>query len=340
MTSGGVTAGDVRAASERIRGRVRRTPTIHVDPAITGRGWSGKLSIKLESLQLGGSFKVRGAFSHVLSNSCYPAGLIAASGGNHGAAVAIAGNALGIPTEIYVPENTPAAKLERLHREGATVVMIGKGYDEAAAAADQQQLRTGALRVPPFEHPFIIAGQGTAFRELTDDVGTPDSVLVAVGGGGLIAGGAAWLRDRCQLVSVEPGTCPSLSSALRAGAPVDVDNSGVAVDSLGSRRVGELCFQTVSNAITKAVLVKDGDIIEAQHTLWRELRVLAEPGGSVAFAALSSGAYIPGQGEHVALLICGGNTTPGLGWKDGATVSSSQKNVADADLATTACIEA
>lgn len=301
---------DVERAAARIARLVRRTPVIQLDPAITGQDWGGRLSIKLESLQLGGSFKARGAFNHVLGAPSPPTGIVAASGGNHAVAAAIVGRTLGVRTEIYLPATTPRAKLAAVQATGATVISVGRIYDDAAAAARQRQQQTGWLLVPPYEHPRTIAGQGTAFRELAEDAGVPAAVLVAVGGGGLIAGCAAALGAGSAIIAVEPERCPAFARAFAAGRPVDAPVGGYAADGLGGSRIGEVCFATAAPAVSTAVLVSDDDIRTAQATLWRELRMVAEPAGATAFAALTSGSYRPAAGEHVALLICGANTDP------------------------------
>jgi threonine dehydratase len=296
-----VTPDDVARAAERIGGRVRRTPTIE----------HGALTLKLELLQHAGSFKTRGAFNRVLGEPSLPAaGLIAASGGNHGAALAYVGGVLGIPTEVVVPATSPDIKRRSIERFGATVTVVEGYYDEAQAAADARRASTGALEIHPYDHPATVAGQGTMGRELDAQLAGFDTLLVAAGGGGLIAGQAAWFRDRVRIVSVEPETSQCLRAARLAGEPVAVEVGGVAADSLGARRLGAVPWSLVRQFVDAAVVVPDAAILAAQRELWDELRLIAEPGGAAALAAIRTGAYTPAPGERVVVVVCGSNCDP------------------------------
>ena len=237
-------------------------------------------------------------------------GVIAASGGNHGAAVAYAARQLGHVAEIFVPEPTPDLKVERLRRYGARVMLIGGNYAEAYAASRDRAEHTGVLEVHAYDQDEVLAGQGTLARELEEQTEALDTVLVAVGGGGLIGGIAAWFAGRVRVVGVEPERCPTLYAAREAGEPVDIDVSGVAADSLGARRIGTLAFAVAQRYVHDVVLVTDEEIRQTQRALWENLRVLAEPGGAAALAGLRSGKYQPQPGERVGIIVCGGNTDP------------------------------
>ena len=296
-----VTPDDVERAAERIAGRVRRTPTVE----------HGPLVLKLELLQHAGSFKTRGAFNRVLGEVSIPeAGLIAASGGNHGAALAYVGGALGVPTEIFMPATSPDIKRRNIERFGAAVTVVDGYYDDAQLAADARRAETGALEIHPYDHPATVAGQGTMGRELEQQIGPFDTILVAAGGGGFIAGQAAWFRDRVRVVSVEPETSQCLRAARLAGEPVDVDVSGVASDSLGARRLGEVPWSLVRRFVDESVVVADESIRAAQRELWDDVRLIAEPGGAAALAAIRTGAYLPAAGERVVVVVCGSNCDP------------------------------
>lgn len=306
-----VSPGEIADAARRIEGYVRRTPCLDVEIAVP----SGPLhvTLKLELLQVTGSFKVRGAFNRVLSADVPDAGLIAASGGNHGLAVAHVAATLGLPAEIFVPEASPAAKVDRLRAVGGQVeVTVGGAlYADAQEAATRRAELTGALVVHPYDQVEVVAGQGTMARELDEQAPDIDTVLVAVGGGGLIAGIACCVGDRRRVVAVEPETSRALGAALDAGRPVDVEVAGVAADSLGARRVGDLAFAAAQAAVDRAVTVSDEAIVAAQRALWSDARLVAEPGGAAALAALLSGAYVPEPDERVAVVVCGANTDPG-----------------------------
>lgn len=302
---------DIEAAAERIRHRVRVTPVLR--PGTRFAGIDADVTFKLECLQHSGSFKPRGAFNRVLSQAQLPdSGLIAASGGNHGAAVAYVARELDLRAEIFVPEIAAPAKIARLRDYGATLRVTGRDYAEALAASRERQQQTGALEIHAYDAFEVVAGQGTLARELEQQAGTVDSVLVAVGGGGLLAGIAAWHPAGARLVAVEPKRSRALHAALQHGEPCDVDVGGVAADSLGARRIGSLAFALAQSRGVHSVLVNDEQILRAQRLLWSELRVVAEPGGAAALAALISGAYVPQPGERVAVIVCGANTDPGL----------------------------
>jgi threonine dehydratase len=265
------------------------------------------LSLKLELLQHAGSFKARGAFNTLLSVPVGEAGVAAASGGNHGAAVAYAANRLGVKARIFVPEISSPAKVAVIRSHGAEVVIGGARYADAQEACDAYVAQSGALRVHPFAAESTIAGQGTVGLEWEDDGPPLDTVLVAVGGGGLISGITQWWRGRVKVVGVEPEGSRALHAALEAGGPTDVDVNSVAADALGARNVGELVYSLCHGRVDHVALVPDAAITAAQASLWRECRLATEPGGATALAALTSGAYRPRRGERVGVLLCGGN---------------------------------
>jgi threonine dehydratase len=296
---------EIQDAARRIIGHVRRTPVMALEDQAFGI--DAKIFLKLECLQHTGSFKPRGAFNCILSSSVPAAGVIAASGGNHGAAVAYAAHKLGHRAEIFVPATAPANKVARLKHYGAAVNLTGNSYAEALAASKERATQTGALAVHAYDDRRVLAGQGTLGMELEEQARGLDSVLIAVGGGGLIGGVAAWYQERVRVISVEPELAPTLERALRAGEVVDVETGGVASDSLGARRAGDLMFPIAQKFVSQAVLVSDDQIIEAQKTLWQSLRLVAEPGGATALAALLSGAYKPRPGERVGVVLCGSN---------------------------------
>jgi threonine dehydratase len=296
----------IEAAAARIGDRVRTTPVLA--PGRAAFGSQAHVTLKLECLQHTGSFKPRGAFNRVLAAGQVPAaGVIAASGGNHGAAVAYVAHELGLAAEIFVPEIVVPAKLARITGYGADVRIGGARYADALAASEARARETGALAVHAYDDADVIAGQGGVAREFEAQAGELDTVLVAVGGGGLAAGVAAWYAGRTRVVAVEPRTSRALDAALAAGAPCDVDVTGVAADSLGARRVGELAFAIARATGVETVLVDDDDIRAAQRALWAQTRVFAEPGGATALAALVAGAYVPRAGERVGVIVCGSN---------------------------------
>ena len=308
MNPTGVTRDDVVAAATRIEGRVRRTPVVDLGRGVAGT--DARVTLKLEHLQHTGSFKPRGAFSKLLASDVPDAGVIAASGGNFGLAVAYACRSIGHAAEVFVPASSPAAKIERIRHQGASVTVIDGLYDDAATACSTRAAETGALWMHPFDQAEVVAGQGTIGIELARQVPETDTILVAVGGGGLIAGIAAWYAGDARVVAVEPEGSRCLDAALAAGEPVDVPVQSLAADSLGAKRVGRIAFSVASRYVDRVVLVSDESIREAQRTLWREVRVLAEPGGAAAFAALTSGAYAAAPGERVLALVCGANCDP------------------------------
>jgi threonine dehydratase len=303
------TESDIQAASARIAPHVRRTPLLRMAGADLGLGLD--LILKLELLQATGSFKARGAFNRMLAVPVPAAGVVTASGGNHGAAVAYAARALGHKAEVFCPVATPAAKTDRIEASGAVLHRIGLAYDEARIASEAHAARTGALLVHAYDQPEILAGQGTVGLELWQDAPEATHVLVATGGGGLIGGIAAWYAGRgVEVVSVEPEGCPALHEALQAGHPVPARVGGLAADSLGAQQVGALGFAVARRHVARAVLVADAAIREAQRRLWSALRLVAEPGGAAALAAVTSGAFVPPAGAKVAVIVCGSNADP------------------------------
>ncbi len=290
-----------------IRPYIRRTPVVELDGREFGLP-ANSLTLKLEYLQHSGSFKARGAFANLLTRVVPAAGVVAASGGNHGAAVAYAAMTLGKPAKIFVPSVSSPAKVERIREYGADLVIEGDRYADALAASEKWAQQTGAMLVPAFDQSETIMGQGTLGLELDQQAPDIDTILVSVGGGGLIAGIAAWYAGRIKVIGVEPSASPTLTRALEAGRPVDAEAGGLAADLLAPQRVGERVFPIVQKYARQTVLVSDEAIADAQATLWRALRIVAEPGGAAAFSALLSGAYAPEPGEHVAVIISGGNT--------------------------------
>ncbi|MEU4831576.1 threonine/serine dehydratase [Streptosporangium sp. NPDC023615] len=293
---------DVEQAAGRIAGHVRRTPVIEVSPG---------LFMKLESLQHSGSFKARGGFNRALSAPELPeAGLIAASGGNHGLAVAHVARDLGVRAEIFVPTVSSPVKVAGLRALGAEVTQTGAFYAEAYEASVKRAAETGALDVHAYDQAEVIAGQGTTGLELMEQTGGVDTVLVAVGGGGLVAGITVALAGRARVVAVEPELIPTLNRALEAGGPVPVQVSGVGADALGASRAGALAYEITAAAGVESVLVPDEAIVAARRRMWRDLRIAVEHAGAAAYAALLSGAYRPAPGERVAVVVCGANTDP------------------------------
>jgi threonine dehydratase len=296
---------DIEAADRRIRPYVRRTPVI--EPGRGAFDLACRVTRKLELMQHTGSFKPRGAFNKILSSDVPEAGVIAASGGNFGLAVAFAAHTLGHRAEIFVPSNSPRVKADGIRALGADVTVVEGWYDEALEASHGRAADTGALPMHAYDQPEVVAGQGTLSLELAEQVPDADTVLVAIGGGGLIGGVAGWYGGRTRVVGVEPETSRSMTAALEAGEPVDVEYGGYAADSLGTRRAGEIAFAIVSRHVERVVLVSGEAIRDAQRRLWHELRVFAEPGGAAALAALLAKAYVPEADEHVVVLVCGAN---------------------------------
>ncbi len=293
---------EILAARERIAGHAQVTPVM--ESQIPGY----PVEMKLEHMQHTGSFKARGAFNTLLSMDVPPAGVVAASGGNHGAAAAYAAQSLGYPAKIFVPELAGPSKIALIKRIGADLSVVSGEYANALTMAQAHEESTGAMQIHAYDAPATVAGQGTCFAEWDAQGLQADTVLVAVGGGGLIAGALAWFQGARKVVAVEPETSCALNAALAAGEPVDVSVSGIAANALGARRIGEICFGLAQGM--SSVLVSDDAITQAQNTLWQTHRILVEPAGAAALAALISGAYQPEPGERVAVLICGGNIAP------------------------------
>lgn len=308
----------IASTYDLIRPHIRLTPIVETDGADFGLD-GVRLIHKLELLQHSGSFKARGAFANLLMRPIPAAGVVAASGGNHGAAVAFAAMKLKKSARIFVPEVASPAKLERIRGYGAELVVTGERYADALAASEQWAAQSGALPIHAYNQVETLLGQGTVGLELENQYPWLDTLLVAVGGGGLIGGVAAWYSSRIKIVGVEPEAAPTLTRALQAGHPVDAEAGGIAADSLAPRRVGELMFPIAQSQVHSVLLVSDNAIEEAQKALWSSLRVVAEPGGAATLAALLSRRYQPQPGEQVGVLICGGNTTAvGFGKSSGA----------------------
>lgn len=295
----------IREAQGRIAPHVRRTPVI--EAALPGLP---PVAFKLEHLQHTGSFKPRGAFNSLLSGPVPASGVVAASGGNHGAAVAHAAMTLGHPARIFVPEVAGPSKIALIQATGADLKVVPGVYDNALAAARAYEAETGAAQIHAFDAPATVAGQGTIFAEWEEQGLAADTVLIAVGGGGLIGGASAWLDGRRRIVAVEPERAPTLNRALAEGPETEVEVSGVAANALGARRIGRIAYDLCRTAGVASVLVRDDHILAAQALLWRGLRQWVEPGGATALAALLSGAYRPEPGERVAVLLCGANPAP------------------------------
>jgi threonine dehydratase len=291
-----------------IRPYVRRTPVIEIDAVDFGISAS-RLYLKLELLQHSGSFKARGAFANLLTRPIPPAGVVAASGGNHGVAVAYAAMRLKVPAKIFVPTVSSPAKVMRIKAYGADLVVEGDRYADALALSEAWARDKSSMQVHAFDQDETMLGQGTIGAELDGQLTDIDTLLVSVGGGGLIAGIAAWYARRVRVIGVEPTASPTLTKAFEAGHPVDAETGGVSADSLSPRRVGDRVFPIAKAYVHDVILVADDAIIESQKALWETLRIVAEPGGAAAFAALLSGTYSPRNGERVGVIISGGNTT-------------------------------
>jgi threonine dehydratase len=308
-----ITPDDIRRSYDTIRPYIRRTPVIDVelselDGSASTLPWA---TLKLEQLQCAGSFKARGAFTNLLTRDVPPAGVVAASGGNHGVAVAYAAHRLGVPATIFVPTVSAATKIERIRQLGADLVVTGERYADALAAAQEFQRGSGAISVHAYDQRETIMGQGTVGLELAAQADGLDTVLVPVGGGGLIAGLAAWFSGQVKVVGVEPEGAPTLAYARAAGQPVDAPAGSVAADALAPRQVGELVFPITQAYVDDVLLVDDDSILAAQRALWQAFRIAAEPAASVGIAALLAGTYKPAPGEHVAVVISGANMSPG-----------------------------
>lgn len=301
------TPADIEAAAALVAHYVRRTPLLEVD--LDGR----PVLLKLELHQHSGSFKVRGAFHSVLAAPERPGTLVAASGGNHGLAVAYVGHRLGIPTRIFVPESAPALKVDAIARLGAEVNRVGTTYAEALVASRDTAAGEGVLALHAYDAWGTVTGQATLGVELGEQLPDVDTVLLAVGGGGLLAGvarGLATTAPDARVVAVEPASCPTLHQAVESDGPVDVRVGGVAADALGASRLGQIAWATVAELGTPSVLVPDEAIVDARHWLWTHARIAPEPAGATALAALRTGAYRPAEGERVCVVVCGGNADP------------------------------
>ena len=315
-----LSAKEISSAYELITPHIRRTPVIEVAGADFGVAVEA-LVLKLELLQHAGSFKARGAFTNLLTRKVPRAGVVAASGGNHGAAVAFAAMKLNVRAKIFVPSVASPAKIQQITEYGAELVIAGERYADALAASESWAEDSGAMPVHAFDQAETLLGQGTVGLELEGQANRLTTLLVAVGGGGLVAGIAAWYGGRIKIVGVEPDQAPTLTRALEAGEPVDAEAGGIAADSLAPRRIGRLAFPIAQRYVDRTVMVSDDAIEDAQKRLWKTLRVVAEPGGAAALAALTSGGYVPGPGERIGVLICGGNTTA-VNWPSGSSAAT------------------
>lgn len=302
-----VTRSDIEAAAKRVEGHIRRTPVIELGDVLD----SGfRLSLKLDHTQPTGSFKVRGAFSLLTSRDIGGSGVTAASGGNFGIAVAYACRELGYKATVFVPETSPPEKIDRIGEHGADTRVIPGYYHQALAECEAFVESTGAFMAHAYDQPEVVAGQGTAAVEITEQLDDTDTVLVAVGGGGLIAGIASWCRDDVRVVATEPELCPSFNAARVNGGPVKVEVGGVAASSLGAESIGDYAWHA-SQWVDESLLVDDADIVGAQRWLWDNVKLVVEPAAATTVAALMSGAYRPGAGEHVVAMISGANLDPG-----------------------------
>ncbi len=297
---------EIERAAGRIAGHVVRTPVMELRLP----GLDFPIDLKLEHTQHTGSFKVRGAFNTLLGAPVPAAGLVAASGGNHGAAVAYAARELGHRARIYVPELAGPSKIALIRDLGANLQVVPGAYGDALAAARDYEAQTGAMQIHAYDAPATVAGQGTLMREWEAQGLKADNVLIAVGGGGLIAGALGWLAGRRQVIAVEPEQAPTLACALAHGPDTEVEVSGIAANALGARRIGRICYDLARAHEVPPVLVSDDAIGAAQQALWRHARLLVEPAGATALAALMSGAWQPAPGERVAVLLCGANVAP------------------------------
>lgn len=289
-----------------MRPYIRRTPVIEIEGSELGLD-GARLTLKLELMQHAGSFKARGAFTNLLTREVPPAGVVAASGGNHGAAVAYAAQRLGKPATIFVPTVSAPAKMDRIRGYGARLVVTGERYADSLAASEGFVGESGAMAIHAYDQAQTLLGQGTLGMELEQQAPGLDTLLVAVGGGGLIGGIAAWYAGRIRIIGVEPEAAPTLAMAMAAGRPVDAPAGGIAADSLAPKQVGQMMFPLAQAYVERVALVTDEAIVEAQEVLWNALRIAAEPGGAAALAALLARRYEPRPGERVGVLVCGGN---------------------------------
>ena len=304
-----ITRHDIATARKRIESDVRRTPLLRLSGQSLGIDCA-ELWLKLEHLQVGGSFKARGMFNRMRANPVPEAGVVIASGGNAGIAVAVAARALGVHCEVFVAESTGRAKRDKLAELGAVVTVAGASYGEALAASLERHAATGALLMHAYDQREVVIGAATLAAEVEEEAGVPDRVLVSVGGGGLVAGIAAWFGDRCWIDALEPELAPTLHRAREAGAPVDVTVAGIAADSLGARRIGAIAWALTQRHLDATHLLGEEAIREAQRALWKELRLAVEPAAALPLAALTSGAVTPRRDERVLLVICGANVDP------------------------------
>jgi threonine dehydratase len=310
MLAGVISRDDIRGTYETIRPYIRRTPVIQADLSELDVPGLPAATLKLEQLQCAGSFKTRGAFANLLLRDVPAAGVVAASGGNHGVAVAYAAHRRGVPAKIFIPTVSAQAKVERIRSLGADLVVTGERYSDALAAAQAWEQSSGAMSVHAFDQRETLLGQGTVALELAGQAGDLDTVLVPVGGGGLIGGIAAYFAGAVRVIGVEPDGAPTLTRARAQGAPADAPAGSIAADALAPRRVGELVFPITQSYVDDVVLVDDASILAAQQALWQALRIAAEPAASVGIAALAAGAYKPAPGERVAVVITGANMAP------------------------------
>ncbi|HEY2190246.1 MAG TPA: threonine/serine dehydratase [Caldimonas sp.] len=304
-----ITRAEIVDAGRRIAGDIRRTPLLRIPGAALGVDCR-ELWLKLEHLQVSGSFKARGMFNRMRANELPAAGVVIASGGNAGIAVAHAARSLGVRAEVFVPETSSRAKRDKLTELGAVVTVRGDSYADALAASVERQAATGALLMHAYDQREVVVGAGTLAAEVEADAGIPDRALVSVGGGGLIAGVCAWFQSRSRVEALEPALAPTLAAAREAGRPVDVAVSGIAADSLGARRIGAIAWTIAGRHVAASHLLADDAIRAAQQTLWRELRLAVEPAAALPLAALTTGAVVPRRDETVLLVICGANLDP------------------------------
>ena len=293
----------IKNASARVAPYIRQTPIVTFETGTL----ASHVALKLEQLQHAGSFKTRGAFNTLLGTAPPAAGLVAASGGNHGAAVAYAAQRLGFPARVYVPEIAGPAKISLIRACGADLQVVPGAYSNALEQAKAWEEKTGAMQIHAYDAEATVAGQGSCFVEWEQQGLNADTVLIAVGGGGLIAGALGWFQERCKIVAVEPEHCATLHAALDANAPVNVEVAGVAANALGAQKIGTICFDLAQSTGIESVLVSDAAIMQAQRRLWQDLRQVVEPAGAAALAAVLSGAYTAEPDERLAVLVCGGN---------------------------------
>ena len=305
MTNSPVSQGGVREAAQRI------APFVHQTPVIRSSAFGRDIQFKLENTQLTGSFKARGAFNTLLASDVPSSGIVAASGGNHGAAVALAARTLGYPATIFVPELAGPSKIALIRSTGANLNVVPGTYAEALAEAQSFEAESGAMQIHAYDAPLTVEGQGTLLREWEDQGLEADTILIAVGGGGLIGGSMLWNDGRRKIIAVEPELAPTLHNALRDGPETQSDVGGIAANALGARKIGRICYDLAKETNLETCLVEDEAITAAQQQIWQNLRQWVEPAGAAALAAIISGVYSPEKDERVAVLICGANPAPG-----------------------------